>query len=779
MGIKIKNQKSKIKKNYILFFIFIFAISSLIFNFVVIADDDIAITGTVPPTQSDFQFDFDSTDGKTTVPQGETLSYEISYGALNSAGFTTTNTIVADFNDNILDYVLGSAGNGYGGAQPVVDLNNKTITWTISLPKNVTNQTITFQLKTNSNNTSSNPVDFTVKAKMNNQYVNMPDKSIDQTYQYDLSLVTPTPTPTPGPTSTPGPGPTSTPTPTPTPTNLQIADISFTDISESTSTINVNTSTPSKLTIKYGTSARSLSQSQTTSKYQLANSINLNDLQANTTYYFQVIATDTSGNRIASDIFTFKTAISSSEKPNLDLTSIIITSSDIVLFAAGNDSKTTPGIVLPQGSVYSFRFKLDNYEAIKKIEAIVRSKVLGITSEDDDISQTNTSGVEIINHGNGLFEGRLKTPTSPGSYEIFARIWDTNGNLTENKLTEMNVAPPLTILDQNNTPIENAQVLLYFQNSKTKKYQVLSPQVFPIKNPSYTDRNGQTSIPLPQGNYKIKITAIGYKTKEINFSIIGYKTDAYPKIILEKEPFNLITLGQYYLTIIQDGIQLTRLYIQGLSQSLRFFELNALIVTAVFVFVTLFSFSRRINIPLRFLFEYFKHLARIQSIQKKVGNQITGRIFDSEDGQTLADANIYLIDQKTGSIVGHTISDDKANFHLIKLPATSYALQIMKQGYEPAIFVESEIQAVGLGGYSLQIHKHTKGIKSAEKVKIFFEKMLSVLFETLLIIALGFELAFGFALGWVKVLPFLAISITNLTLWLIHLTHLRNQKNVF
>lgn len=742
------------------------------------ANDDIAVNGTVPPKQADFQFSLSSTDGKTTVSQNETLSYRITYGAENSAGFTTTTTIVAEFNSNVLDYVIGSADDAYNGTHPVVDLNNKTITWTFSLPKNTPNQTINFQLKTNSNDTTSSPISFFVKGKMTNQYVNMSDQYVNQTYQYDSFQITPTPEPTSTSQSSNSPTSTPIPTPTSTPQNLEFTDLSFTDISNSTATVRTTTSNPTKLQVKYGTTTRNLSESISTARYSTTNSVVLKGLAENTTYYFQVVATDKSGNKVTSDIFTFKTAVES-EKPALDLSSIIITSSDIVLFAAENDSKSTPGIVLPQNSVYSFRFKLSQYESIKKIEAVVRTKVLGISTFTDDKESFNATAVEITNHGNGLFEGRLKTPTAPGSYEIFARIWDTSGNLTENKLTEMNVAPPLTITDKKGNPVEAAQILLFFQNTKTKEYVVLSPQVFPVKNPSYTDRNGQVSIPLPQGNYKLKITAIGYKPQVITFSIIGFKTDAYPKIVLEKEPFNLITAFKYYYTIAVDTVQLTRLYIQGLSQSLRFFELNALIVIVVFIFLTLFAFSRRVNIPLRYLFEYFKHVARIQSVQKKVGNQIIGRVYEAEGEQALSNATIYLINQKTGSIVGHTISDKKGDFKLLKLPDVSYALQVMKEDYEPATFAESEIHAVGLGGYALKLHKHYNKMKLTEKAKIFTEKILSVLFETLLILALVFELSFGFALGWVKVLPFLALSVTNLVLWLIHLSHLRTQKNIF
>src|SRR5260221_14796551 len=111
----------------------IFAISCvLIFTAVLFwarafADESIYVSATAPPHASDFQFAFSSTDGISTARQYQTLSYEITYGATTSANMNTNITLVADFSQDlapnhsdVLDYVDGSASDGYGNSPPVV-----------------------------------------------------------------------------------------------------------------------------------------------------------------------------------------------------------------------------------------------------------------------------------------------------------------------------------------------------------------------------------------------------------------------------------------------------------------------------------------------------------------------------------------------------------------------------------------------------------------------------------------------------------------------------------
>src|SRR5579885_1708452 len=92
----------------------------------VFADQSLQVSATVPPRTSDYQFDFSQTSGQTNVQQDQILTYQITYGARASAGQTTVLTLTADYSHDsisgidILDYVPGSASDGYGNAPPVV-----------------------------------------------------------------------------------------------------------------------------------------------------------------------------------------------------------------------------------------------------------------------------------------------------------------------------------------------------------------------------------------------------------------------------------------------------------------------------------------------------------------------------------------------------------------------------------------------------------------------------------------------------------------------------------
>lgn len=105
-------------------------------------------------------------------------------------------------------------------------------------------------------------------------------------------------------------------------------------------------------------------------------------------------------------------------------------------------------------------------------------------------------------------------------------------------------------------------------------------------------------------------------------------------------------------------------------------------------------------------------------------------------------------------------------------------MNIVKVGFEPVTYQESELKEVGLGGYLINIEKQEKNLSILGQCKIIFEKLFSLLFEVLFFATFLFELALATALPLVKVLPFLILSFLTLVLWLTHMSHLRWSKNV-
>ncbi len=750
------------------------------------AQQSISVTGTVPPQASDFQLAATS-DTATVVAQGHKITYTITYGShLYYAGQLTVEaqwyqgTIAGAPapSVDIAQYAPGSSTKAYNNTEAVVDTVNQKIDWTISsFPAQTTDQTVSFSLTTTANYTGSSTVTFPINVRIITPDFTTADQTKSQTYQHDASLVTATPTPE-GSTPTP----TGTAIPTPVPHPLTISSLTLNSISDTTIDLFVQTSQLSNITVLYGTSPQALTNSMTKNTLHNVYDVLLDHLTANTRYYIEVKATGAQDNTTISDIFTFKTA-SPGQIPQVDPTTVTFVASNIVLYipksSASGQGVAQPVITVPQNVSYNFRFQVNKPQAIKRVQVVIRNKfVLGITSAD--AIDPNTTITDLIETQNGVYDGQLKAPPLPGSYVEFARVSDIYGNISEQKLADVNVSQPFRVFNTSNQqPIEAAQVLFYYQNYRTHAFLPLPPQLFPIKNPSYTNIGGQIILPLPQGTYKSTITAIGYAPKTVTFTIGPNQGEDYPAVLLTPAPFNMLTTGKYYLNIVQDVLGTTKAYVQDVSYSTRFFDLNAVIATAILVFLTLLSFSSRIHIPLRYLFTYFLNFSRITAVQRKLGNKIKGRIFDKETGEVVPLADVYLVDSSTNDILGHTQSNKQGDFLFTFLPNEGYDIQVMAKGFEPITFRESEIHAVELGGYLLSIKKRELAPSIIERFSMWGKRLMSVLFEMLIISSFIFEIAIGYALGFEKTILFIAFSLINVYFWVLHLTHLRSEKNVF
>ncbi|HSW97011.1 MAG TPA: hypothetical protein VLF89_04250, partial [Candidatus Saccharimonadales bacterium] len=666
-----------------------------------------------------------------------------------------------------------SATNGYNNTVPVVDLINKKITWTIpALPAGVTDQIVMFQLATNHNYTGSNQLPFSIIASMTDQA----PQTLAQNYQYHVSVPTTTITPVPSITQA-----IFSPTPSPSPA-ITFSNLSLSTITADTLSLAIDTNIPANIKVLYGTTLGNLSQTLSSLSFAKNQTITLTNLLSQTTYYVKIIATNQHGAAITSDMYTFTTAQPTAPS-KINHSSVIFFSSDIAMYTPNqnltDNQQAKPIIIIPQGTSYNFRFQLNNNQLVTKVLVIVRNNsVLGITNTDT--TEPNTQITQLIETNPGLFEGRLKTPTENGNYVTFVRIYDSKGNITEEPIASLHVSPGITITEaRTGKPIEGAQIFLYYKNFRTKQFEILPPQLFPIKNPDYSDISGRLSTPLPLGTYKIVVTAIGYEQKDVTFTLGALKEEAYPTIQLTKSPFNILSTIKYYWVIILDTVHITKLYIQNISNSYRFFELNALLTTALLVFLTLLSFTARLHIPLLSLPDYFTHIGKIRRVKKQQSGIVKGRIYDKESGDNLPGSIVFLIDENKKSVIGSTTADKNGDFAFTITPTVNYSFEVMKEMYEPVIFHESEIQAVGLGGYLLGITKKQYAPSVRQRLFIFMQKLADVCFDTLLILSCMFELSLGYALGFEKTIFFLAISIINIILWLIHLSHLRSEKNIF
>src|SRR5690606_3976359 len=138
--------------------------------------ESIHLTATVPANPDDFQLVLQRVGGSGPVNQDTEITYTLLYGSLLP---NQTDLIVFQINwslgqvadssgslVNIASYVPGSATNALGGASPVIDGTNRTITWQISPMPPLDNQLLTWKIKTNHAYTGPSPVNFTVSARL-------------------------------------------------------------------------------------------------------------------------------------------------------------------------------------------------------------------------------------------------------------------------------------------------------------------------------------------------------------------------------------------------------------------------------------------------------------------------------------------------------------------------------------------------------------------------------------------------------------------------------------
>ena len=98
---------------------------------------------------------------------------------------------------DIVNYATNTATDGYGGAKPIIDTVNRTITWNLSsFPGNST-QSVSFQLVTLDSFTGLENVAFTATGKIVGIGIESLQSSVTSYYSVSAPLETPAATLTP------------------------------------------------------------------------------------------------------------------------------------------------------------------------------------------------------------------------------------------------------------------------------------------------------------------------------------------------------------------------------------------------------------------------------------------------------------------------------------------------------------------------------------------------------------------------------------------------------
>lgn len=743
-------------------------IDSTTYSLAIISSSQISITASVDPQVSDLPIAIESTTAGTTFPQDTTINYKITYG--NQASTQIPLTIRATWSQgtiagnpspsvDILDYVVGSASNAYSSTPPVIDTVNRTITWTISsIPASTTGQTVTFSLKTNSSYTGSSLVSFDVLGRSTSGTTVTPDVTVTKNYQYAAVSVTATPTSSPS---------TTTPTPTTTPalSELSFEDISIRSVSYDNAKIAVSTNNKATFTLSYGTSISSLSKSVKTLTAETNSIINLPDLNPETDYYFKIVASDENGKTITSDIFTFKTAIVS-PIPTVDVQSITVISNNNILISpqikAGNNLKTNI-VVIPRQSVFTIQFTLNKEASLKSIQAIIRNKkVLGFSTLDEVTASSNY--VNLVETSPGVFIGKIASPDISGKYEVYVRLIDFNGNILEQKVLDLSVTNKFKVLVKGSadTPVENARVLLYLYNKTTKTYSVISSQILPIQNPVYSAPDGRYNIVLPYGRYKADISAIGFNPQTVEFEINQF-SEGYPVIYLEKN-FSIRNTIDYYFDIVQDTINESQNYLKLRADSNRLFDLSIFLAIFIFIIISILSISARTHIGILY-FPYFLIFKLMILFKKNTGRIIFGKVLEGETKIPISRCIVSLMTTDGIQTLATLKTNKLGEFYYNNQSGQDYKIKIEKEGFEanlPYDFKNSEVKEIPIV-FKLKPQGKLE-LSLLEVILIYIEDFLGMTMEGLILIVILVQVYFVFTFGFLRVAPFLTITILNLIL---------------
>lgn len=761
-------------------------IDSTTYSTSILSSNQISVTASVDPSVSNLPVAIESTTAGSNFPQNTTLSYKITYG--NNASTSIPLKIQAEWSKgtiegspspsvDLLDYVLGSASNAYGSTSPVIDTVNRTITWTISsFPASTTGQTVTFSLKTNDSYQGSSLVDFTISARAISGSTVTPDQTVTQKYLYVSAspTATPTPTPTSAPSSTtPTPTPTATPTPAPAP--LSFSDISIKSISQSGGQILIQTNNNAILNFLYGENSSSFPNSIKTLTYQKQNEINVSSLKPNTNYYFKVTATDENGKTITSDIFTFQTAAISAI-PSVNLQSVLTTSGDNVLLSPQASNPTQPNapniIVLPTQTILTIEFSLEKDIPLKEIQAILRNKnVLGASTIE--VSDASSNYINLVETKPGVYTGKILSPAA-GQYDVFVKLTDFSGNILEQKIADLNVTTKFRVFKKGatNQPVENTRVLLYLYNSETKIYNVISPNVLSIQNPSFSLPDGTVDIVLPIGKYKAEISNIGYDSQIIYFSIDPY-TGGYPTVYLQEKPFNILNTIKYYFYTFSDGVNASEIYIKAHADSSRLFDFITMSSLLVFILITLYAFSARTHVSLFYIPYFF--IYRLRIIFKKTNPLlIFGKVEEKDTLLPISKATISLTDVKTGKVIAMLKTNRLGEFYYETLRKDPYKISVIKNGFSSLSSFQPKNQYEDQA-LILKIDKLGGAENNLiETIIIFLEDLLSSFLEFLLFLGVIIEFYFIFTFGFLRIAPFLTMSTLTIIMVLIFIYKPRN-----
>lgn len=723
------------------------------------SSDQIEVAASVPIQTRDFALTLASDTKEGLIGANQLLSFTLTYGS--NLAYAAPFTLEADLSlgtipgknlyvFNVLDYVSGSAGKGYGETTPIIDIAKRKIIWKISnFPKKTIDQKVSFKLKTADRFITEQNLEVAIKARLYTNDLTLTDQTLKYTYTPTQLIKTEL-------------------------ASLGLVKHEVRQINDTSFSLLIQTARPTKTTIFYGKTIDSLGKTFVEPTLAEQKLLRIEGLEPQTSYYYQIQVETEKGVVFRTPEIYRVTTSAESFMSSLDRENVLISLRGIILRNRDSIELTSP-VIVSRGQSPEVFLPFKTNIPTQLYLRLVPSQVLGINNLDTIPFLEKT---RLLETEAGVFSGKLVLPAQTGLYDLLVETYDSNQSLAQDTLAKILLTESLKIVGSDGQLVEGAHVYLERYNENLKIYEHFPAESFGGKNPTFSQVGGVVDYVLPKGHYRLKVTALGYKPSEKIFFFDPNTSQDYPIVIVEKAPFSLVNAFLYYPSLVADTFGFIKYNLGQLASSYRFFNLISTLSFGSLVLLTLLSFSLRTHIPLmrlpRYLLFHLKKLVPATSILM----HIHGTVIDADLHQLITQADVYIINADKKVVVGKTFTNKAGEFFSSSLPNGHYTVQVMKKGYEPSGFFEYPLPDGVPQQCTISLHKsETLEQSIRENVSWAIENVFGFFFEFLLIASLIFEILFGYTLGWQKIAPFLLVSLANLLLGLIYLRHFFANKS--
>ncbi|MBM3209124.1 carboxypeptidase regulatory-like domain-containing protein [Candidatus Shapirobacteria bacterium] len=447
----------------------------------------------------------------------------------------------------------------------------------------------------------------------------------------------------------------------------------------------------------------------------------------------------------------------------LEKENVLISASGITL--KNRSSAGTPGSVtfLPNKSLDLFLpFKVS--VPVQVFVRMVPAQVLGINNLSPIPYLEKT---RLLETEPNVFSGKVMMPAKPGNYELLIEALGVDGSLNQDVLAKFYLAEHLKIVDNLGSPIEKARVALEWYDKRQRLFEYFPAESFGFRNPAYSEPDGSVDVILPEGEYRLRASAIGYLPQELTFAFSPLAGQDYPKLTLVKKPFSLADFAGYYRTVLADTLRFLNYNFEKLAASYRFFNFALLIGLFLLSVISFLLTASRLKMSLEDVLLYFEKYARLFSGQKiKPAELLTGFIENRETGLPLHAAAVFL----TASGKRHAYSRDITNylgeFHLRMKPGEDFWLIAKEAGFET---LKRRVTSQDLGKkpfvLSLRREPQVSGSKIMELLEVLGLGIVHTASDTLFALIFLLNILLIFRLGMDRVWPITLVTIFNFGLW--------------